>query len=165
MNPEIVIQPFNQQDWSYISRIYKEGIATGMATFETQVPDWDQWDQTHTRSCRLKAVINNEIVGWAALAPASKREIYKGVAEVSIYITSKYRNLGIGKLLLTKLIEESEREGFWTLQAGIFSNNTASIKLHTSLGFRIVGYRENIGKLQGTWYDNTILERRSKKII
>ncbi|AXT51650.1 N-acetyltransferase family protein [Aquimarina sp. BL5] len=165
MNPEIVIQPFNQSDWSHISRIYKEGIATGMATFETQVPDWDQWDQTHTRSCRLKAVINNEIVGWVALAPASKRDIYKGVAEVSIYITSKYHNLGIGKLLLTKLIEESEQEGFWTLQAGIFSNNTASIKLHTSLGFRIVGYREKIGKLQGTWYDNTILERRSKKII
>ncbi|WP_299246068.1 GNAT family N-acetyltransferase [uncultured Aquimarina sp.] len=162
MNPEIVIHPFNQSDWSDISRIYKEGIATGMATFETQVPDWNQWDQSHIKSCRLKAVINNQIVGWAALAPTSKRDVYKGVVEVSIYITSKSRNLGIGKLLLAKLIEESEQKGFWTLQAGIFSNNTASIKLHTSLGFRIIGYREKIGKLKDIWYDNTILERRSK---
>ncbi|WP_299258509.1 GNAT family N-acetyltransferase [uncultured Aquimarina sp.] len=165
MNPETTIQHFNQPDWSHISRIYKEGITTGMATFETQVPDWSQWDQTHIRSCRLKAIINDEIVGWAALTSTSKRNVYKGVAEVSIYITSKCRNLGVGKLLLAKLIEESEQEGFWTLQAGIFSNNTASIKLHTSLGFRIIGYREKIGKLKTVWYDNTILERRSKKII
>ncbi|WP_299433118.1 GNAT family N-acetyltransferase [uncultured Aquimarina sp.] len=165
MNSQIEIQSFNQSDWSHISRIYKEGIATGMATFETQVPDWDQWDQTHIRSCRLKAVINNEIVGWAALAPTSKREVYKGVAEVSIYITSNRRNLGIGKLLLTKLIEESEKEGFWTLQAGIFSNNIASIQLHISLGFRVIGYREKVGRLHKDWFDNTILERRSKIII
>ncbi|MFD2563877.1 GNAT family N-acetyltransferase [Aquimarina rubra] len=159
------ILSFDQSDWTDVSRIYKEGINTGIATFETKVPVWEQWNQTHIQSCRLKAVLNNEIVGWAALAPTSKREVYKGVAEVSIYITSKYRNLGIGKLLLTKLIEDSEQEGFWTLQAGIFSNNTASIQLHTSLGFRIIGYREKVGKLQETWYDNTILERRSKKIM
>ncbi|WP_299221093.1 GNAT family N-acetyltransferase [uncultured Aquimarina sp.] len=165
MNSKIKIQSFNQSDWSYIAKIYKEGIDTGIATFETNVPDWNQWNQSHSKSCRLKAVLKNEIIGWAALSPVSNRDVYSGVAEVSIYITSKYRNFGIGKLLLAKLIEESEQEGFWTLQAGIFSNNAASIKLHTSLGFRIIGYREKVGKLQETWHDNTILERRSKKII
>ncbi|MHA7055785.1 N-acetyltransferase family protein [Aquimarina sp. M1] len=159
------IKPFNQSDWSDISRIYKEGIDTGIATFETTVPVWEQWNRSHIKSCRLKAVINKEIVGWTALTPISKREVYKGVAEVSIYITSKYQNFGIGKLLLANLIEQSEKEGFWTLQAGIFSENKASIILHSALGFRIIGYREKIGKLNQKWYDNTILERRSKKII
>ncbi|MDH7447509.1 GNAT family N-acetyltransferase [Aquimarina sp. 2201CG14-23] len=165
MNTEINIQPFNQSDWPDIARIYKEGIETGMATFETSIPTWRAWDNIHTKPCRLKAVLNAEIVGWAALGPVSTRDVYRGVAEVSIYITSKYRNLGIGKLLLEELIEVSEKEGFWTLQAGIFSNNIASIRLHTSLGFRIIGYREKVGKLNQTWYDNTVLERRSKKII
>lgn len=160
----IQITNFSKQDWKDISGIYKEGIDTGIATFETTVPTWELWDKSHINSCRLKAVLDTETVGWAALAPTSKREVYKGVAEVSIYITSKHRNLGIGKLLLTNLIKESEKEGFWTLQASIFSNNSASIKLHSSLGFRIIGYREKIAKSNHIWYDNTILERRSKKI-
>ena len=165
MNSQIKILTFNEVDWQDIAKIYKEGMATGMATFETSIPNWDQWNQTHIPACRLKAVLNNKIIGWAALAPTSKREVYKGVAEVSIYITSNCRNLGVGKLLLSKLIEESEKEGFWTLQAGIFSNNLASIQLHVSLGFRVIGYREKVGKLNQIWYDNTILERRSKIII
>ncbi len=165
MNSDFKILPFDISDWPDISRIYQEGIDTGMATFETKVPVWEQWNKNHINSCRLKAVLGNKIVGWAALSPTSKREVYKGVAEVSIYITSKYQNLGIGKLLLSNLNQESENVGFWTLQARVFSNNQASIKLHTSSGFRIIGYREKVGKLNEIWYDNTILEKRSKKII
>ncbi len=165
MNTSIQITYFTEAEWPTISTIYKEGIDTKMATFETRIPSWKTWDMSHIKSCRLKAIIKDEIAGWAALSPTSKREVYKGVAEVSIYITSRFRNLGVGKLLLSRLIEESEAEGFWTLQASIFSNNIASIALHTSLGFREVGYREKVGKLDDIWYDNTILERRSKTIL
>ena len=164
MKTNVEITNFTNQDWSDIAAIYKEGIDTGMATFETKIPEWDQWNHSHIDSCRLKAMVNNETIGWAALSPTSSRKVYKGVAEVSIYITSKHRNLGIGTLLLSRLIEESETEGFWTLQAGIFSENKASIALHKSLGFREIGYREKVGKLNDIWYDNTLLERRSKQI-
>ncbi len=164
MDNKVQIEHFSKSDWPKISTIYKEGIATGIATFETNIPSWETWDASHIASCRLKAVINYETVGWVALSLASKREVYKGVAEVSIYITTKFRNLGIGALLLSALIEESEKQGFWTLQAGIFSQNKSSIALHKSLGFREIGFREKIGKLDNIWYDNIILERRSKKI-
>ena len=127
MNPPIIISNFTKQDWSSIADIYKEGIKTGTATFETNVPSWNQWDVSHIQSCRLKAIQNDIIIGWAALSPTSKREVYKGVAEVSIYITSKYQNLGIGKLLLSALINQSEKEGYWTLQASMFSQNKSSI--------------------------------------
>ncbi|MDA7717042.1 GNAT family N-acetyltransferase [bacterium] len=156
--------PFTKQDWIAVSKIYKEGIATGMATFETKTPTWSDWNALHIKTCRIKAVSNNILIGWAALSPASKREVYKGVAEISIYISENYRNLGVGKTLLTQLINESEKAGFWTLQAGIFSDNKASIALHKSLGFREIGYREKIAKLDNIWHDNTILERRSKII-
>ena len=156
--------PFTEKDWIAVSQIYKEGIATGIATFETQVPTWSDWNALHIKTCRIKAVSNNILIGWAALSPVSKREVYKGVAEISIYISAKYRNSGIGKVLLTQLINESEKAGFWTLQAGIFSHNKASIALHKSLGFREIGYREKIAKLNNIWYDNTILERRSTTI-
>lgn len=112
MNERIQIGHFTQKDWSVIFEIYKEGIDTGMATFETRLPTWGQWDASHFSSCRIKAMVKNSIAGWAALAPVSKREVYKGVAEVSIYITSKYRGLGIGTLLLSQLITESEQAGF-----------------------------------------------------
>ncbi|SHJ67185.1 GNAT family N-acetyltransferase [Aquimarina spongiae] len=165
MSTDIAISNFTHQDWLVISEIYRQGIATGIATFETQIPSWEQWDATHITSCRFKAEMNNEIAGWAALSPVSKREVYRGVAEVSIYIASNFRKLGIGKLLLQYLIKESEAEGFWTLQAGIFSQNKASIALHKALGFREIGFREKVAKLHDIWYDNTLLERRSKKII
>lgn len=165
MNISIKIEYFVSKDWPVISAIYQEGIRTEMATFETKIPTWEQWDASHLKPCRIKAITEDTIIGWAALSPASKREVYSGVAEVSIYITSKYRNLGVGKLLLSRLIEDSEKMGFWTLQAGIFSENKASIALHKQLGFREIGYREKIAKLNNKWYDNTILERRSKKII
>lgn len=157
--------PFTEKDWITISQIYKEGITTGMATFETQIPTWNDWNALHIKTCRIKAISNNILIGWAALSPVSKREVYKGVAEISIYISTNYRKLGVGKILLTQLINESEKAGFWTLQAGIFSHNKASIALHKSLGFREIGYREKIAKLNNIWYDNTILERRSKIIV
>ncbi|WP_025741270.1 GNAT family N-acetyltransferase [Aquimarina pacifica] len=165
MTQTLDIATFSEQDWPVISAIYKEGITTGQATFETKVPTWKLWNTTHLTSCRLKATLNNNTVGWAALSPVSKREVYHGVAEVSIYITSKLRGFGIGKLLLSTLIKKSEQEGFWSLQASIFSQNKVSIALHKSLGFREIGYKEKIAKLNNTWYDNTILERRSKLIV
>ncbi|WP_103865352.1 GNAT family N-acetyltransferase [Aquimarina sp. I32.4] len=164
MNTSIKIKKITKEDWPPISAIYQEGIDTGIATFETKVPTWKNWDISHIKSCRIKATIDNCIAGWVALSPASKRKVYQGVTEISIYITSKYRGLGIGKLLLSKVIEKSENAGIWTLQAGIFSQNKASISLHTSLGFRIVGYRKKIAQLNGIWHDNTILERRSNII-
>lgn len=165
MSTDIAITNFTKENWPIISEIYRQGIATGTATFETQIPSWEQWDAAHITSCRFKAEMNNEITGWAALSPVSKREVYRGVAEVSIYIASNFRKLGIGKLLLQHLIKASEAEGFWTLQAGIFSQNKASIALHKILGFREIGFREKVAKLHDIWYDNTLLERRSKKII
>ncbi|WP_108867478.1 GNAT family N-acetyltransferase [Aquimarina aquimarini] len=164
MNNSIKIKKITKQDWPSISAIYQEGIDTGIATFETKVPTWKNWNISHIKPCRFKAIIDNCIAGWIALSPASKRKVYQGVAEISIYITSEYRGLGIGRLLLSSAIEESENVGIWTLQAGIFSQNKASISLHTSLGFRIIGYREKIAQLNGIWYDNTILERRSNII-
>ncbi len=164
IRPEILIDVFSEEDWSAISQIYQEGISTQMATFETQIPSWETWNASHLTSCRLKAIHDKTIVGWASLSPVSKRIVYKGVAEVSIYITSKLRGFGIGKLLLTSLIKKSEQEGFWSLQASIFPQNKASIALHKSVGFREIGYRENVSKLDDIWYDNILMERRSKII-
>ncbi len=162
MSEKIRIESFEKTNWPAIASIYAEGINTGIATFETVVPDWETWDSAHIKSCRIMATIENKIVGWAALSPVSKREVYKGVVEVSIYITSKYRGKGIGKLLLSSLIKQSEEEGFWTLQASIFRENMNSIALHTNLGFRTIGYRKKIGKCNGVWHDNILLERRNK---
>ena len=148
--------------WSEIKRIYLEGIETGNATFETDSPEWETWDKNHLKNCRLVAVENNSIVGWAALSPVSKRRVYKGVAKLSVYIDKKFRGKGIGKELLDRLIKESESEGIWTLQAGIFPENKASCKLHENAGFRLVGIREKVGKMNGRWRDVMLFERRSK---
>lgn len=158
---EIVVRPLLLTDWERVSKIYQEGIATGIATFETEVPTWEIWDEKHIEHCRIVAEINSEVVGFAVLSQVSKREVYKGVAEVSVYVSTNHRGKNIGKVLLTQLVRESESKGFWTLQAGIFSENIASICLHEKCGFRIVGIREKIGKLHGKWHDNYLLERRS----
>lgn len=158
---EIVVRPLLKTDWESVSKIYEEGIATGIATFETEVPTWELWDKKHIEHCRIVAEINREVVGFAVLSQVSKREVYKGVAEVSVYVSTNHRGKNIGKVLLTQLVRESESKGFWTLQAGIFSENIASICLHEKCGFRIVGIREKIGKLHGKWHDNYLLERRS----
>ena len=149
-------------DWPQVKTIYEEGIATKNATFETSVPEWDDWNKEHLKHCRFVARNGHHIVGWAALSPVSGRCIYGGVAEVSVYIASEVQGKGIGKQLLSKLIEESEKNDIWTLQAGIFPENQASIGLHKKLGFREVGFRDKIGKLDGIWRDVILLERRSK---
>ena len=148
-------------DWASVSEIYKQGIDTGNATFQQEVPTWDEWDKSHMVKCRIVAVAENKIIGWAALLPVSGRSVYAGVAEVSLYISIEYRRQNIGKNLLEHLIKESEVNNIWTLQAGIFPENIASINLHSGLGFRHVGFREKIGKMKNTWRDLHFFERRS----
>jgi L-amino acid N-acyltransferase YncA len=152
------------EDWPTVREIYAEGIATGNATFETVVPDWPKWDCGHHKKCRLLARDDREIVGWAALSPVSSRQVYAGVSEVSIYVAGSARRRGVGKALLNALIEASERSGIWTLQAGIFPENVASVQLHKSCGFREVGLRQRVGQLAGVWRDVCLLERRSGSV-
>ena len=151
-------------DWDAIRAIYVDGIATGNATFETDAPDWDAWDGAHLPVCRLVARDGDRIVGWAALSPVSRRAVYAGVAEVSVYVASADHGKGIGYALLDRLVEESEREGIWTLQAGIFPENIASIELHKRCGFREVGRREKIGRIGDVWRDVVLMERRSEVV-
>jgi L-amino acid N-acyltransferase YncA len=148
-------------DWPAVREIYREGIAGGNATFETEIPDWEKWDSVHRQDCRLIARNGEQVLGWAALSPVSGRRVYAGVAEVSVYVAAAARRCGVGKALLKALIEESELRGVWTLQAGIFAENVASIALHHSCGFREVGVRRRLGKLGEVWRDVTLLERRS----
>ncbi len=157
------------EDWPQVRTIYLEGIATGYATFEPGAPEWETWDSSHVAEPRLVARTNDRVAAWAALSRVSPRKIYAGVAEVSIYVGAKYRRKGIGDVLLAALIEASEKNGFWTLQAGIFPENTASIDLHKKHGFRVLGTREKVGKmafgeLQGKWRDVILMERRSKVV-
>ncbi|WP_255610512.1 GNAT family N-acetyltransferase [Robertkochia aurantiaca] len=151
----------SEEDWESVKAIYQSGIATGIATFETAAPDRVKFDLSHLKFGRLVATINNEIAGWAALSPVSGRAVYSGVAEVSIYIAEHHRGKGVGQLLLKELIAESEKNGIWTLQASVFTENTPSISLHKSVGFRVVGFRERIARRNGQWKDNFLLERRS----
>ena len=141
--------------------IYLEGVSTGNSTFEQSAPDWFTWDQGHLPSCRLAARAGSEVLGWTALSPISRRQVYAGVAEFSIYVAQRARGRGIGAALLKALIEVSEREGIWTLQSGIFPENTASLELCRRFGFRMVGTRERIGSMHGRWRDVVLLERRS----
>ncbi|WP_317168135.1 GNAT family N-acetyltransferase [Leptobacterium flavescens] len=152
-----------EKDWSEVAKIYKEGIDTGDATFELEIPSWTDWNNGHLKECRIIAENDNGIAGWAALSPVSGRCVYGGVAEVSVYIAADFYGQKIGTKLLEKLIDQSERNGIWTLQAGIFPENKASLRIHEKLGFRTVGYREKIGKMNGVWRDTVLLERRSKK--
>ena len=150
--------------WYEVKRIYEEGIATGNATFQTEAPTYEEWNRGHLTISRFVAVENEEILGWAALTPVSGRCVYAGVAEVSVYVASSVRGKGIGNALLQALIKSSEENNLWTLQAGIFPENIASIKLHEENDFRIIGIREKIGKMNGVWRDTVLLERRSKLV-
>jgi L-amino acid N-acyltransferase YncA len=161
---KLKIEKMRREDWNSVLSIYKEGIDTGNATFEVDIPEWDNWNANHLQEPRLVARSGSQVVGWAALCPVSDRCAYEGVAEVSIYIAGHARGLGIGKSLLKKLISRSESAGIWTLQAGVFSENEASLELHRSCGFREVGLRERLGKLNGVWRDVILLERRSKLV-
>ncbi len=160
----VSIGPMTPEDWPAVRVIYLEGIATGNATFETSAPEWERWDTAHIPSCRLVARRKGEILGWAALSAVSSRCVYAGVAEVSIYVPSVARGRGIGLRLLSGLVTGSEQAGIWTLQAGIFADNQASVRLHERCGFRIVGRRERLGQLKGTWRDVLLMERRSEVV-
>ena len=160
----IIFETLEQQHWPTVKKIYEEGIATGNATFQLSAPEWEEWNNNHLPHSRIIAKEDGIILGWAALTPVSGRCVYAGVAEVSVYVSDSARGKGFGNLLLEKLIEESEANNTWTLQAGIFPENMASISLHKKFGFRIVGRRERIGKMNDIWRDTMLLERRSEKI-
>jgi len=150
-----------KQDWLRVSEIYALGIATGNATFQEEIPSWEDWDNNHIKSCRILVEKDKKIIGWAALSAVSSREVYKGIAEVSVYIDPKYSGQKIGVSLLHQLIHASEKQGFWTLQAGIFPENIGSLKIHEKLGFRTIGKRVKVGKMKGIWRDTVLIERRS----
>jgi L-amino acid N-acyltransferase YncA len=152
------------EHWDAVKEIYEEGIATGNATFQTSAPSWEEWSKDHLTTARFIAVDNHEILGWAGLTPVSGRCVYAGVAEVSVYVATAARGKGVGTILLQALIAAGEANNLWTLQAGIFPENIASIKLHEANGFRIIGTREKIGKMNGVWRDTVLLERRSKVV-
>lgn len=159
---DIRIDPVRARDWPEVAAIYAAGIATGNATFETAPPTWEGFDTSHLPDHRLVARAGDgEVLAWAALAPISDRCAYAGVAENSIYVAEAARGRGVGRRLLTALLEGAERAGIWTVQTGIFPENTASLALHRRCGFRVVGVRERIGQLHGRWRDVVLLERRS----
>ena len=155
------IRDLRPADWPDVARIYEEGIRTGDTTFEMESPTWEGWDAAHVAEHRLVVALDDAVVGWAALSPVSSRACYSGVAEHSIYIAERARGLGFGRQLLGALIASSEAGGFWTLQAGVFPENEASMALHVALGFRVVGVRERIGCMDGLWRDVVLLERRT----
>jgi L-amino acid N-acyltransferase YncA len=157
----VSIESLTHDVWEDVKRIYLSGIETKNATFETKAPEWEAWDQAHRKDCRFIAVVDHTVAGWAALSPVSGRCVYAGVAEVSVYVDAQFRGKGIGHALLARLITESEAKGVWTLQAGIFPENVGSIVLHTKHGFRQIGIREKLGKMDGRWRDVGLFERRS----
>jgi phosphinothricin acetyltransferase len=151
-------------DWPEVSGIFGEGIATGNATFETEVPSWEEWDAAHLGEHRFVAERKGRVVGWIALASVSSRECYAGVAEVSAYVAEEARGEGVGAELLATVVESSEQGGIWTLQTGVFPENEASFALLRRFGFRAVGTQERIGRLHGVWRDVVLFERRSEVV-
>lgn len=161
----IRIETMHPDDWPAVRRIYQQGIATGLATFETEAPDWPTWNAAHRPDCRLVARDEEgQVFGWAALTPVSGRCVYAGVAEVSVYVATEAQGRGLGTVLLQHLVSQSEAAGLWTLQAGIFAENEVSLALHQRCGFRRVGRRERLGQLHGVWHDVILLERRSPTV-
>ena len=161
---DFTIEAMASADWADVRAIYLDGIATGQATFEIDAPTWEQWDAAHLTICRLVARQRDQILGWAALSPVSRRSCYAGVAEVSTYVAKAACGRGLGKALLQALIADSERHGIWTLQGSTFPENSASLRLQASCGFRILGKRERIARHKGVWRDTVITERRSPSI-
>ncbi|MGY3190025.1 N-acetyltransferase family protein [Lysinibacillus sp. TE18511] len=158
----LIIRKMEQKDLIEVIKIYQEGINTGMATFETNAPSEQVWNEKHHATLRFVAEENNKVVGWIAISPVSTRTVYSGVGEVSVYLLSDSKGKGIASKLFEILIEESEKAGFWTLQSSIFAINTSSIQLHKKMGFRIVGTREKIAQLHGKWHDTVIMEKRNR---
>lgn len=156
----MLVRPLLPSDWPAAAAIFAEGIATGHATFETTVPLWEDWDARHLPEHRFVAEIDGEVAGWIAVVPYSSRTVYRGVGEESVYVAEHARGRGVGHALLSTLIESAREGGLWTLQAGVFPENEASIALHRAHGFREVGTRERIGELGGAWRDVVLLELR-----
>ncbi len=160
----VTIEKMTEKDWPQVRAIYLEGIATGNATFEQNAPSWEKWDSGHLSECRFVARVDGVVMGWVALTPVSSRCVYAGVADLSVYVSEAGRGQGIGSALMQTLIAASESQSIWTLQAGIFPENMASLALHRRHGFRDVGRREHIGQMRGIWRDVLFLERRSKVV-
>jgi phosphinothricin acetyltransferase len=156
-------RPIRQGDWDWIRKIYREGLASGQASFETEPPNWERWDADHAPNCRIVALDHGIIVGWAALTPFSSRAVYRGVAEASVYVASRVRGRGVGSELLGELIRRSELAGYWTLLAKIFPENEASLSLVEKHGFRQVGRLEAFGRHGGRWRDVILVERRAPR--
>ena len=156
----MLVRPLDPSDYPAVAAVFAEGIATGRATFETVVPSWEEWDAAHLPEHRLVAELDGEVVGWVAVVPYSRRAVYRGVGEESVYVAERARGRGVGRALLEAVIESARAGGLWTLQAGIFPDNTPSLELHRRLGFRQVGVRERIGRLGGVWRDVVLLELR-----
>ncbi len=159
--PPVVIRDARPEDWPRVALVYAAGIATRNATFETEVPTWEEWDAAHLPAHRYVAVERGLVVGWIALSAVSDRCCYRGVADISVYVDPAAQRRGVGRALLGRLVEASEGAGIWTLQAGVFPENAASLALHRRCGFRVVGVRERIGQLDGVWRDVVLLERRA----
>ena len=160
----ITIRPFVKSDFPSVKGIYQQGIDSGEATFQEQAKEYDVWNESLLPSCRLVAESNRQIIGWAALSSTSNRCVYSGIAEVSVYVSSNSQGLGVGNSLLEALIKASEEQGIWTLQAGIFPENKASIHIHSKNGFKVLGIREKLGQMNGIWRDIVFMERRSKVV-
>ena len=160
----IEVRDLRPDDWPEVARIYADGIATGDATFETEVPSWEAWDAAHLPEHRFAAVADGKLVGWIAALPVSPRRVYRGVLEHSVYVDTSWQGKGVGRALLEALIESTERAGVWMLQTSIFPENLASLALHERCGFRVVGRRARIGQHEGRWRDTLLLERRSEVI-
>jgi phosphinothricin acetyltransferase len=157
----VAIDDMRAADWPAVRQVYAEGIATGQATFQERPPAWEDWDADHLPQCRLVARRDGAVVAWAALAPVSRRHVYRGVAEVSMYVAAAERGTGVGRTLATALVDASERAGIWTLEGWIFPENEASLALCKSFGCRVVGVRERLGKMGDRWRDVLLVERRS----
>ena len=157
-----MIRPMRVKDWDSMVRIYTQSLQKGDVTFTTKCPTYQEWDAAHIKECRFVYELDGQVVGYTMISPTSKREAYRGVVELSIFVDENYHRRGIGTELLTRLCEETEKYGYWTLYSAIFSVNIASIELHKKCGFRVIGYRENIAKDRfGNWQSTTIMERRN----
>ena len=165
----LAIRPLEPTDWPAVERIYREGIATGNATFEAEPPSWEEFDREKVTAPRLVAELDGDVVGWAAASRISSRCVYEGVLEHSVYVAEVVRGRGVGRMLLASFLEAAEEGGFWTVQSGVFPENESSLVLHERLGFRTVGIRERVGKMSygrfaGQWRDVVLIERRSERI-
>jgi phosphinothricin acetyltransferase len=160
----VTVRDLRSDDWPEVARIYREGIETGNATFETEVPAWEDWDAAHLDEHRFAAELDGEVAGWIALSPVSRRPCYAGVAEISVYVAERARGNGVGTGLLAAVVESAERGGLWTLQTSVFPENEPSLALLRRFGFRDVGTRERIGRLHGVWRDTVLVERRSEVV-